>query len=108
VASFTVSQASGVSYDFVDVYGTKGRIRGDWYGDVVTVQSRVVPEYTHPTVLRIPGDNLREMCYREMTAFVEAALASGPSPIPLSDGLRVLNILDAVVASSQSGSWVKV
>ncbi|MSS70467.1 MAG: Gfo/Idh/MocA family oxidoreductase [Candidatus Latescibacteria bacterium] len=108
VASFTVSQATGVSYDFVDVYGTKGRVRGDWYGDVVTVQSRVIPEYAHPTVLRIPGDNLREMCHREMTAFVEAALSAGPSPIPTSDGLRVLRILDAVVASSQSGNWVRM
>ncbi len=108
VATFTVSQASGAGYDFVDVFGTRGRVRGDWYGDVVTVQSRVIPEYAHPTVLRIPGDSLAEMCYREMVAFVEAATSGTPSPIPVSDGLRVLRILDAVVASSAGGNWIGV
>jgi predicted dehydrogenase len=108
VATFTVSQASGVGYDFVDIFGTKGRVRGDWYGDVVTVQSRVIPDYAHPTVQRIPGDSLREMCCREMTAFVEAAASGDPAPIPVSNGLRVLRILDAVVASSASGNWVQV
>ena len=83
-------------------------MRGDWYGDVVTVQSRVIPEYAHPTVLRIPGDSLAEMCYREMVAFVEAATSGTPSPIPVSDGLRVLRILDAVVASSAGGNWIGV
>ncbi len=108
VATFSVSQASGVGYDFVDVFGTRGRVRGDWKGDVVTVESRVIPEYAHPTVLRIPGDNLEEMCYRELAAFVEAANSGAPAPIPVSDGLRVLRILDAVVASSNEGSWIEV
>lgn len=108
MATFTVSQASGVGDDFVDLFGTKGRVRGDWYGDVVTVQSRVLPEYAHPTVLRIPGDNLVEMCYREMAAFVEAANSGARAPIPVSDGLRVLQILDAVVASSAGKNWIEV
>ena len=108
VATFSVSQASGVGYDFVDVYGTHGRVRGDWKGDVVTVESRVIPEYAHPTVLRIPGDNLEEMCYRELAAFVEAANSGARAPIPVSDGLSVLRILDAVVASSDTESWIEV
>ncbi len=108
VATFSVSQASGVGYDFVDVYGTRGRVRGDWKGDVVTVESRVIPEYAHPTVLRIPGDSLEEMCYRELAAFVEAANSGARAPIPASDGLRVLRILDAVVASSNTGKWIDV
>ncbi len=108
VATFSVSQASGVGYDFVDVYGTRGRVRGDWKGDVVTVESRVMPEYAHPTVLRIPGDNLEEMCYRELAAFVEAANSGARAPIPVSGGLLVLRILDAVVASSNTESWIEV
>jgi len=108
VATFSISQAVHTSYDYVDIFGTKGHIRGDWYGDLVTVQSKVIPEYAHPTVLRVPGDSLREMCGREMAAFVGATLSAGPSPIPLSDGLRVLRILDAVVASDRSGNWVKM
>ena len=108
VATFSVSQASGVGYDFVDVFGTRGRVRGDWKGDVVTVESRVIPEYAHPTVLRIPGDNLEEMCYRELAAFVEAARSGARAPIPVSDGLRVLRVLDAVVESSNEGSWIEV
>ena len=108
VATFSVSQASGVGYDFVDIFGTQGRVRGDWKGDVVTVESRVIPEYAHPTVLRIPGDNLEEMCYRELAAFVEAAHSGASAPIPVSDGLRVLRILDAVVASSNEGKWLEV
>lgn len=108
VATFSVSQASGVGYDFVDVYGTRGRVRGDWKGDVVTVESRVIPEYAHPTVLRIPGDSLEEMCFRELAAFVEAANSGARAPIPVSDGLNVLRILDAVVASSKTGSWIDV
>ena len=108
VATFSVSQASGVGYDFVDVYGTCGRVRGDWKGDVVTVESRVIPEYAHPTVLRIPGDSLEEMCFRELAAFVEAANSGVRAPIPVSDGLRVLRILDAVVASSNTGKWIDV
>ena len=108
VATFSVSQASGVGYDFVDIFGTQGRVRGDWKGDVVTVESRVIPEYAHPTVLRIPGDTLGEMCFRELAAFVEAAHSGAHAPIPVSDGLRVLRILDAVVASSNEGSWIEV
>lgn len=108
VATFSVSQASGVGYDFVDVYGTRGRVRGDWKGDVVTVESRVIPEYAHPTVLRIPGDSLEDMCYRELSAFVEAANSGARAPIPVSGGLRVLRILDAVVASSNTGKWIDV
>ena len=108
VATFSVSQASGVGYDFVDVFGTRGRVRGDWKGDVVTVESRVIPEYAHPTVLRIPGDNLEEMCYRELAAFVEATRSGARAPIPVSDGLRVLRVLDAVVESSNEGSWIEV
>jgi predicted dehydrogenase len=108
VATFSVSQASGVGYDFVDVFGTRGRVRGDWKGDVVTIESRVIPEYAHPTVLRIPGDDLAQMCYRELAAFVEAATSGAPPPIPVSDGLRVLRILDAVVASSTESSWVNL
>jgi predicted dehydrogenase len=101
-----VSQAVGVRYDFVDVFGTKGRVRGDWPDDIVTVQSQVIPDYLYPATLRIDGDNIREMFYREMTAFVEAVIAGHPSPIPVDDGLRVLRILDAVVASSDSENWV--
>ena len=108
VATFSVSQAVHTSYDYVDIFGTKGHVRGDWYGDLVTVQSQVIPEYAHPTVIRVPGDSLREMCGREMAAFVGAALSAGPSPIPAVDGLRVLRILDAVVASDRSGNWVKM
>ena len=108
VATFSVSQASGVGYDFVDIFGSKGRIRGDWYGDVVSVQSQVLPEYTHPTVLNIPGDNLKEMCYRELDAFVGAILSGRSAPIPVGDGLRVLEILDAVVASSRKEKWIQV
>ena len=108
LATFTVSQASGISYDFVDIFGTKGRIRGDWYGDVVTVQSEVISEYAHPTVLNIPGDNLGAMCYREIAAFVEAVLSGAPAPIPASGGLRVLQILDAVIASAKEEKWIRV
>lgn len=108
VATFSVSQTSGVGYDFVDVYGTRGRVRGDWKGDIVTVESRVIPEYAHPTVLRIPGDSLEEMCFRELAAFVEAANSGARAPIPVSDGLRVLQILDAVVASSNTERWVEL
>ena len=108
VATFSVSQASGARYDFVDVFGTKGRVRGDWYTDLVTVQSQVIPEYANLTVVTVPGDNLGGMCHREMEAFVAAVLSGGPSPIPVSDGLRVLKILDAVVGSSNEGRWVEV
>lgn len=108
VATFSVSQAAHASYDYVDIFGTKGRVRGDWYGDLVTVQSQVIPEYAHPAVLRVPGDSLRDMCHREMSAFVGAALSGGPSPISVADGLRVLRILDAVVASDASGGWVNL
>jgi predicted dehydrogenase len=108
VGTFSVSQGSGVPYDFVDLYGTKGRVRGDWYTDLVTVQSKVIPEYANPTVVTVSGDSLGGMCQREMEAFVEAALAGGSSPIPVSDGLRVLKILDAVVTSSNEGGWVEV
>ena len=108
VATFSVSRQTYASYDYVEILGTQGRIRGEWYGDLVTVQSRVIPEYEHPTVVRVPGDSLREMCYREMDAFVQAVAAGGPPPIPLSDGLRVLRILDAVVASDAKGDWVKI
>ena len=92
----------------VDIFGSEGRIRGDWFGDVVTVQSQVISDYAHPTVLNIPGDDLGKMCYREMAAFVEAALSGGSAPVPVSDGLRVLQILDAVVASSNGEKWVPV
>ncbi|MHB1132780.1 MAG: Gfo/Idh/MocA family protein [Chloroflexota bacterium] len=101
-----VTQGVGVSFDYVELFGTAGRARAEWPAMLLTVHSSAVPAYANPSTIRILGDSHRPMYIAELAEFVSAIRDGRP---PASDGasaLRTLAVLDAVFASSARGTPV--
>ena len=92
--------------DYIEVIGTAGRVRADWPSGVVELQSSVLEEYRHPTTIR-PKRDLRSAMYRaEMQAWVYALVEQRQPPITAANGVRVLEIIDAVFESSETATPV--
>ena len=89
--------------DYIEVIGTAGRIRADWPSDVVRLRSGVLEEYRHPTTMRPKRDPLPAMYRAEMEAWVYSLAERRQPPITGVDGVRVLEIIDAVFESSETG-----
>ena len=95
-----LSMNTGGGLDFIEIFGSAGRIRADWPSDVLQVRSNAIETYRHPTTILVPGDN--SMMYgAQMRAFVEAVRAGSDMPISGEDGVKVLHIIDAVFASNK-------
>jgi predicted dehydrogenase len=50
----------------------------------------------------------REPLRAELEAFRDAILAGGPPPVPATDGLAALEVVEALVASAETGRPVEV
>jgi predicted dehydrogenase len=105
-ASFTVG-TQNFPYQFVTAYGS---------GGIITVH---IPFNTHPdvpvTVTVRDGIDVREVAFgpedhygAEFDAFSRAVRAGGPVPTPPEDALNNQRVLDALFASGESGTWVKL
>jgi predicted dehydrogenase len=69
---------------------------------LLRVHSDVIDAYHDPTTVDPIGDDRFTMYVSELQEFV-TALAEGRAPsVTGDDGLRVLDVLDAIVASAQS------
>jgi len=82
--------------------------RADWPTNLLTVHSGVVGAYSDPTVIRHSGDPLDRMYVDELSEFVRAIRHGRPPAITAEDGVRVLEILDAVVESGRSGTPIAI
>ena len=93
-------------YDFVEVYGTRGRVRADWPLNTLTVQSDAVAAYREPTTIQHTGDPFDPMYVAEVQEFVAAARSGRPAAIPGAAAVAVSAILDAVKESHRRGAAV--
>lgn len=107
-AQLLVSQRVGVGFDYVEIFGTAGRVRAEWPGMVLTVQSSALPAYNNPTTIGVQGESHRPMYVAELCEFIAAIRGQRQPAISGEDGLRTLAVLDAVVASAQAGARVAV
>ena len=113
MAQCLVTQAASTFFFTVDVIGDGGRItlRGwNWLQFAIEVSSAVNPAYSHPTVIspQIGGDHIAMMLVPELEEFARA-IGDGRAPaITATDGRRVLEVLDAVVAADRRGSSINI
>ncbi|MGQ9630641.1 MAG: Gfo/Idh/MocA family protein [bacterium] len=111
LASVSVSMKASRRFDFVEIVGSRGHIRGEWPTNVVYVLSPEIPGVwvgfkSAPPATEIRPfvrDYLRPMFEAEMREFVSAILEGRETAIPGPDGVRVLEVVDAVFESSGRG-----
>jgi predicted dehydrogenase len=112
-AQCLVTQAADGFFNNLELYGRAGRIslRGvDYLNYAVEVVSELLPAYAQPTHIRprIWGDPKMAMLSAELDAYAQAIHTQSPPPITVSDGRRVLQVLDAVIRSERSGEPVRI
>ena len=112
LASVVCSQRIG-AVDFIEVFGNDGRVRAEWPAeyaglplDTVSVHSRTLPEFAHPTIIRPARPPGSDMYAKEMCAWVRSVIVGDRPPIGIGDGIRVLAVIDAVFESARNGRAV--
>jgi predicted dehydrogenase len=109
-ANVTCSQnvGGGVGFDYIEVMGTKGRIKSEWPSNIINVVSETVEEYRHPTLIVPPEPRAYvEKMYRdELDAWVQSVNQRTDPPITVDDGVNVLEVISAVFESGRSNSPV--
>jgi predicted dehydrogenase len=107
LANVSLSMNTAGGLDFIEIFGSAGRIRADWPSNIVQVRSNAIEEYRHYTTIMVPGDN--SMMYgAQMRAYVEAVRTGSDMPILGEDGVKVLHIIDAVFESNKLKKPVKM
>jgi len=124
-AQLLTSQRMGGRYGWCDVIGSAGRLRAVWESPEVYVESRTLPEYSLGVRIEVPatahhpefppdaGARLSGFKYvrswgAEIGEFIDA-IEEGRDPSPSGeDGVRVLQVTDAIFASAESGRAVEV
>jgi predicted dehydrogenase len=109
IAQCVVTQAASTFFFAVDVIGNAGRVtlRGwNWMQFEIEVCSTVTVAYAQPTVISpyITSDHVTMMLVPELEEFARAIGESRPPAITATDGRRVLQVLDAVVAADRRDS----
>jgi predicted dehydrogenase len=109
LAHLDCSQAANATYDFVEVVGSRGRVRADWRPrPALTVHSEALAGFEEPTTVEpIAPDNLA-MYTAELVEFVDSVRQRRRPAIDGDDALRVLEVLDAVVASAERAAPVSL
>jgi myo-inositol 2-dehydrogenase/D-chiro-inositol 1-dehydrogenase len=104
-----LSQRLGVACDYVEVLGTAGRVRADWLPRMTLhVQSLALEAYKESTTIEFAGDPAYPMYVDELREF-GAAIREGRDPaITAEDGLRVLEVIDAIVESGRTGQAMEM
>ena len=113
VAQCLVTQAADSWFDFVNIFGSEGRIgltSSNWLRHEISVSSKTIPAYAQPTRIcpRLWGNPIMMMLVPELEEFAAAIREKRQPAITATDGRRVLRILDAVIASDQAGGPVRV
>jgi len=107
-----VTQAADGFYNNIDIYGRAGRIslRGvDYLNYSVEVVSRTLPAYAEPTQIRprLWGDPKLAMLTAELAEFAEAITERRQPAVAISDGRRVLRVLDGVIKAERSKTIIR-
>ena len=112
VAQGMVTQA-GVGFAHnLDIYGRQGTIslRGDSLNYSVHILSSALPAYAQPTSIHIPHiDDLRLLKHHaQLAEFVQAIQERRQPSCTVTDGRRVLKVLDAIIKSDRTGAPVRI
>jgi predicted dehydrogenase len=99
-------------YKNLDIYGRQGWIglRGMGFDYRIEVVSAALPAYSQPTSIHLPQtEDLRILKHRPQLAEFSQAIRERRQPaITVSDGRRVLKVLDAFTRSARSGQPVRI
>jgi phthalate 4,5-cis-dihydrodiol dehydrogenase len=113
IAQCLVTQAIEGWFDFVYIYGTKGKIDlscSNWLRYDISVTSSNLPSYAEPTIIRprLRGDPIMMMLVPELEEFASAIQEGRQPTVTANDGRRVLKVLDAVTESAKIGRPVSI
>lgn len=107
-AHVACSQAAHASFDYLEFVGSAGRVRADWPTNTLTVHSSALAAYSDPTTIHVTGDPWDRMYVDELTEFVASIRERRAPGVTADDGVRVLEILDAIVESGRTGRPVGI
>jgi predicted dehydrogenase len=119
------SYRSGCSYGWLDLIGTEGRMRSEWQSNKLYIESRNIPAYNQPTELAVPLQpyipplpgsaaasvvtfRYLPMWAAEMHEFIDAITAGREPSVTGADGVRFLEVADAIFASARTGQPVRL
>ncbi|MEA3403122.1 MAG: Gfo/Idh/MocA family oxidoreductase [Armatimonadota bacterium] len=119
------SQRMGGRYGWCDVIGSAGRLRTVWERPEVCVESQAIEAYRTPTQIEVPatanhpqwprdaGARLSGFKYvrswaAEILEFIEAIREGREPSVSGQDGVRVLEVVDAVFESDRTGAPVEI
>lgn len=112
VAQGMVTQAAAGFFDNLDICGDQGRIslRGIGFAYDVQVVSSALTIYSQPTSVRFPQmDDLRILMHLpQLAEFAQAMRERRQPSCTVSDGRRVLKVLDAFKESEHVGRPVQI
>ncbi len=133
ISQICTSQQVGCRYGWIDLLGSKGRMRAEWERRMLYIQSSIVDAYQHPTSVRVPWDgtylpkvaddkicgkpylsfgllgrdsDTRRMWVAEMVEFITAIKENRKSAILGEAGVCILEVIDAALQSVQTGNPV--
>ena len=113
VAQGMVTQTSHAGlYSNLDIYGRQGRIglHGVGFTYSIDVVSSALPAYSQPTSIHLPQmEDLRILMHQpQLAEFAQAIRERRQPAITVSDGRRVLKVLDAFIRSERAGQPVRI
>ena len=109
VAQGMVTQTAHAGlYSNLDIYGRQGRIglHGVGFTYSIDVVSSALPAYSQPTSIHLPQmEDLRILMHQpQLAEFAQAIRERRQPAITVSDGRRVLKVLDAFIKSERTES----
>ncbi len=123
-ALVSTSTRMGGRYGWIDVIGSAGRVRAQWESPDIYVESSALPEYSRPTTIevsapagllapiepeaagRMSGHKYLHTWASELTEFCASITESRPPAVTADDAVRVLDVIDAIYASADTGGPV--
>jgi len=112
VAQGMVTQAGTGFVNNLDIYGRQGYIslRGGDLNYTVEVMSNALPAYSQPTSIYLPQiEDLRILMFLpQLAEFAQAIRERRQPSCTVTDGRRVLKVLDAFIRSDRTGQPVRI
>jgi predicted dehydrogenase len=113
VAQGMVTQTSNAGlYSILNIFGRQGRVglHNVGFAYSVDVVSSALPAYSQPTTIHLPQvEDLRILMHQpQLAEFAQAIRERRQPSITVSDGRRVLKVLDAFTRSARSGQPVRI
>lgn len=107
LANLSLSMVSRKRIHLVNVIGSEGTVLSDPFGGTLEILSRRVKEYSYTTSINIRED-LSASFGLELENFVKSIVEDREPYITGEDGLKVLEVIDAVFKSGETGKPVNL